>query len=311
MSKVVLNDIAPEIYENSTELTITAPMVGGEVLIDGDFIATHILQKFRNFAFDYDFLFASDEIGEFLRLYKTYSRVRAYDFYRLWQALHAEYNPIENYNSIEINKHGEIIASGTSTTTTDGETTTENENTQTGSINNSNPQMTVTDTYPEITTTHKQGTTVSTQERTTYDNTTFNDVEKNTTQQDTADTTKEAGHTDTHTTSYTADTVTTYNNLKNESGGTTTVDNTTETTTEYNTVTKTIDTDTTSFNTYAENKLTRSGNIGVTTSQQMIESEIALRMKSVIIQFIDVVINSFCYLSLDYESGGDKNIIWY
>lgn len=46
-------------------------------------------------------------------------------------------------------------------------------------------------------------------------------------------------------------------------------------------------------NTITENK---SGNIGVTTSQQMIESEIDLRLKNIYDMYIDKFIKNWCYL---------------
>jgi hypothetical protein len=57
--------------------------------------------------------------------------------------------------------------------------------------------------------------------------------------------------------------------------------------------------------------LTRKGNIGVTTSQQMIDSEIALRLRGIVEEYIDIIIESFCYLALTYESGGDEEIEYY
>lgn len=307
MSRVQLQEIAPEIIENSDELKIVAPVTDATVLIDGDFVCTHILRKFSYWSFDSELLTASTEISEFINYFQTYARVRQEDFYRLWQALRAEYDPIENYNQIEIIKHGEIIASGTSSTATDGTNNGTDTNVQSGDIEYTTPDVT-TETYtPEITTTTTNGTTVSTQERTTYDSTTFNDVEKLTNEQETGDTTTISGNTITNTVSHDANDKTTFNNVTNARTTDNTIHNETATTTEYNTVNKTVDT-ANNFNTYSENKLTRSGNIGVTTSQQMVESEIALRLKCIVEEYIDLIINSFCYLALTYESGGENDI---
>lgn len=56
-----------------------------------------------------------------------------------------------------------------------------------------------------------------------------------------------------------------------------------------------------SFNNGETRKLTRSGNIGVTTSQQMIESELELRKKSVANWLIEFFVKSYFYMLGDNE----------
>lgn len=310
MSRIQIKTIATEIIESSDELQITAPLPDTTILIDGEFISTHILRKFPYWSFDSDLLIASTEFNEFLNYFQTYARVRQEDFYRLWQALRAEYNPIENYNQVEIIKHGEIIASGTVSAETDGTNSGSDTNIQSGDIEYSTPVTTTTIHTPAVTTTTTNGKTVSTQERTTYDSTDFNDVEKLTNEQESDDTSTVSDHTITNTVTHAANDKTIFNDVTNERTTGNTIHNESTTTTDYNTVNKTVDT-ANNFNTYSENKLTRSGNIGVTTSQQMIESEIALRLRSIAEEFIDIIIESFCYLVLTYESGGDEEIEYY
>lgn len=57
-----------------------------------------------------------------------------------------------------------------------------------------------------------------------------------------------------------------------------------------------------SFNNGEIRKLTRSGNIGVTTSQQMIESELELRKKSVANWLIEFFVKSYMYMLGDVEN---------
>ena len=57
-----------------------------------------------------------------------------------------------------------------------------------------------------------------------------------------------------------------------------------------------------SFNNGEIRKLTRSGNIGVTTSQQMIESEIEMRKKSVANWLIEFFVKTYMYMLGDVEN---------
>ena len=311
MSRVQIKTIAPEIINGRDDLRITAPLPDATILIDGEFVSTHILRKFSYWSFDSDLLTASTEFSEFLNYFQTYARVRQEDFYRLWQALTAEYNPIENYNQIEIIKHGEIIASGTVTAETDGTNSGSDSNVQSGNIEYLTPKTTTSVHTPQIVTTTKNGKTVSTQERTTYDSTDFNNVEKLTNEQETGDTTTIPEHTVTTDVTHDANDKTTFNNVTNARTTGNTIHNESETTTNYNTVNKTVADTAQNFNTYSENKLDRHGNIGVTSNQDMINQEWELRLKNVAETFIDIIIESFCYLVLTYDSGGDKEIEYY
>ena len=311
MSRVQIKTIAPEIINGRDDLRITAPLPDATILIDGEFVSTHILRKFSYWSFDSDLLTASTEFSEFLNYFQTYARVRQEDFYRLWQALKAEYNPIENYNQIEIVKHGEIIASGTVTAETDGTNNGSDSNVQSGNIEYQTPKTTTSVHTPQIVTTTKNGKTVSTQERTTYDSADFNNVEKLTNEQETGDTTTIPEHTVTTDVTHESNDKTTFNNVTNARTTGNTIHNESETTTNYNTVNKTVADTAQNFNTYSENKLDRHGNIGVTSNQQMITQEWELRLKNVAETFIDIIIESFCYLVLTYDSGGDREIEYY
>ena len=84
------------------------------------------------------------------------------------------------------------------------------------------------------------------------------------------------------------------------------VDETTNTTSMVTTVTpsntQTIPDISGSFNNGETRKLTRSGNIGVTTSQQMIESELEMRKKSVANWLIEFFVKSYMYMVGDGEN---------
>ena len=84
------------------------------------------------------------------------------------------------------------------------------------------------------------------------------------------------------------------------------VDETTNTTSMTTTVTpantQTIPDISGSFNNGETRKLTRSGNIGVTTSQQMIESELEMRKKSVANWLIEFFVKSYMYMVGDGEN---------
>lgn len=87
-------------------------------------------------------------------------------------------------------------------------------------------------------------------------------------------------------------------NSKNvQSGNTTSAETGTTTTTKQHTTQSSITMDnTTYFADETEGTINKkSGNIGVTTTQQMIESEIELRMKNITEMFIDEYVRQYCY----------------
>lgn len=168
----------------------------------------------------------------------------------MYTALVTDYKPLENYSMIE---DGTDTTAGSDSTTrtgsdktTNGGTTTTEDTTSTTTTNTG----TVTDANNSTATNAVAG----------YDSSTMSDRDKTTTQ-------------DTNTrTDNTTQTAT-------NSGAITQTDDTTSTI-EHNT------TDTTATSSNATHKLTRSGNIGVTTSQQMLASEIDVRVKHEVINYL-------------------------
>lgn len=188
---------------------------------------------------------------------------------KLVAAAKAEYDPISNYDMIE--KSTDIrtpdlineLKLNTTADTTDTRSTTTNGSSDTTTKNLLNQQHTTIETPTgfEETSIHYENP---------YDNPGFKETSKDTTTQNGSRTVTESysGNPDETTTNVIG------NSTTQNSGGTKTVNSGTNTSKE-------TGTDTT------EHTLTRKGNIGVTTSQQMIESEISLAEKMNIFKTIE------------------------
>lgn len=177
----------------------------------------------------------------------------------------AEYNPIDNYNMVEsstdartpdltnqLTLNTTTAMTDTRTTTTEGDSTTTNKLNQTKST----------------TETPNNFTETSTHEVNPYDNPGFVNESKDTSVQSGTRTVAESYSGNADETTVNAGTTIT------NSGGTSTVNSGTNTS-------KVTGTDTT------EHELTRRGNIGVTTTQQMLESEMSLAEKMNIFKIIE------------------------
>jgi hypothetical protein len=331
MGRVQIKTIAPEIIDGKDDLRITAPLPDATILIDGDFISTHILRKYSYWSFDSDLLTASTEFSEFLNYFQTYARVRQEDFYRLWQAMRADYNPIENYNQIEVtetenhqHRHEDRDIDSKYNQTETVSTTHAQTQTVTTRINQVQTVHTKQDRdynydeiqHPKKTVTENPGTTM------THAATSYDSAEPTTTSTDTA------GGETTNTEEYDGNDFL-YQNRENDvitsygfPEGSTAEGDTVKTAytgdpdkveTTHSGQPDHTDDNTETYYTGEADKvtLTRKGNIGVTTSQQMIDSEIALRLRGIVEEYIDIIIESFCYLALTYESGGDEEIEYY
>lgn len=215
----------------------------------------------------------------------------------LWNTLNLEYNPIDNYNMTETENISDVHA-GTLTSkgedvTTKNDSLTNTQNTTNTSTNKET--VTTTDTgsitknvTENGTSKNEQDVTKSTSENTIANNANtnqlygFNSVEAVNSDKQIGDVTQDVTGSETvkdvtniTTTDTTTDetsstnngTVTTENTIKNDVGVTGTTAN------ETNVNVKRDNTDTENKTITTDRTLTRKGNIGVTTSQQMIESE--------------------------------------
>lgn len=215
----------------------------------------------------------------------------------LWKTLNLEYNPIDNYNMTETENISDVHA-GTLTSkgedvTTKNDSLTNTQNTTNTSTNNETVKTTDTGSITKNvtengTSKNEQDVTKSTSENTIANNANTNqlygfnsvdavnsdkqigDVTQDVTGSETVKDVTNITTTDTttdETSSTNNNTVTTENTIKNDVGVTGTTAN------ETNVNVKRDNTDTENKTITTDRTLTRKGNIGVTTSQQMIESE--------------------------------------
>lgn len=185
-------------------------------------------------------------VNDFTDTWRSYIKVRLHDIRRMYDALHAGYDPISNYDMVERSADARSYGKETDTVTPSGSTT-----------------ETSTTTGSETTTYKRQGA----------DSTGFEDYDQ---------TTVNSPVSDPRTTS----TTTSYNLAKSETtrehthDKSATVDGTTLTGADVN-----------------DHILTRKGNIGVTTAQQMIDSELKLRQFQLLANIISGFIKEACFLS--------------
>lgn len=220
--------------------------------------------------------------SDFITTLTRYWDTRKAEYEKIKNAIIAEYNPINNYSMVE--KHTgtdttESKNSGTDTTT-DTHTGTDIL-TKIGSIENEKGTTQTNTAGITAKATNAAVEITSVNQVSAYDSNDFANHDKNiTSTPETIQTVANSG----------ADTI-------EHSGKDTTTNNLTDTTT-YNTTQESsikhghnID-NTTTYDTL----LTRMGNIGVTTSQQMIESEYILRLKHSLIElFLTEFIRNYCF----------------
>ena len=185
---------------------------------------------------------------------------------KLWNALEVEYNPLQNYNMTEIETPAGITHTITPAETTETitpaettETITPAETTETVTP----AETTETVTPPETTETVKPPKTVSENEVSAFNSSGYSDNEKTTTTGD---------DNDKGTNELEVDTAGS-NKLEVDSAGSNKLEVDTAGTNKLEVNTAGSDV----LTVQSDRELTRSGNIGVTTSQQMLQSEIELR----------------------------------
>lgn len=220
--------------------------------------------------------------SDFVSTLLHYWDIRKSEYEKIKNAIIAEYNPINNYNMEE--KHTGTDTTANKHTGTDTTTDTHTGSdilTKTGNIENAKG-TTQTNTAGITTTTTNGAVEVNSINLVSaYDSNDFTNHDKNTTTS--GENTQEVKNSGKDTIAY--------------SGKDTTTNNLTDTTAYNNTLTSNIKyghnvDNTTTYDTL----LTRVGNIGVTTSQQMIESEYILRLKHSLIElFLTEFIRNYCF----------------
>lgn len=199
------------------------------------------------------------------------------DWNRELDALLAEYNPIENYNMVE---EGSDTKSGSDTLTDDyamkRNTKTSGAHTDTFNVG----QDRITDSFGATQTTYGGHTDTSTHSVSAYDSSGWSNAEKDVTEV-AQHIDSEAARSDTHTTDARVDS-TVYGSKQD-----TTVEDAYK------------DTHETEYDNTVEHELTRSGNIGTTTNQMMIRSEIELRSTNffydILFRDVDKLLALGCY----------------
>lgn len=220
--------------------------------------------------------------SDFLSTLQRYWDIRKLEYEKIKTAITAEYNPINNYSMEETHTGSDITVnthSGTDTTT-DKHTGTDTI-AKTGNVENAKGTTQTNTAGIATTTTNGAAEITSVNQVSAYDNNDFTNHDKNTTTS--GENTQEVKNSGKDTIAY--------------SGKDTTTNNLTDTTTYDNTLTSNIKyghniDNTTTYDTL----LKRVGNIGVTTSQQMIESEYILRLKRSLIElFLTEFIRNYCF----------------
>lgn len=200
-----------------------------------------------------------------IKIFELVYNTNKIKYEKLVSAATAEYNPIDNYNMIESSTDvrtpdltNQLTLSTTTAMTDTRTTTTEGDSTTTNKLNQTKSTTETPNNFTET----------STHEVNPYDNPGFVNESKDTSVQSGTRTVAESysGTPD--------ETIVNAGSTVTNSGGTSTTNSGTNTTKE-------TGTDTT------EHELTRRGNIGVTTSQQMLESEMALAEKMNIFKIIE------------------------
>lgn len=218
-------------YDNLTIAGFAMNDSNNATIISGDNVTKYMYNMYGQYV----------TISHLYQMWALYNATHYADFLKSYIAWTDSYNPLENYNSTEINAHME----------NDGKITTETTHGKT---------LTTTPTGVETVTSV-----------TTYDDTSYrpeNKIEQSGT-------------------------------IENAESGTTTV--------ETDQDTKTLNINGTN---YTADKVTgdilkKSGNIGVTTTQEMLRSEIDLRRCPVAMLYIDTFVNTYAY----YVGSGDFGTI--
>lgn len=254
---------------------------GGRVIVGAD-VLKFVLRRFgeRRYIYPSDDTAAGvDDIGE---TWRTFVSAHSADIGKMFTAYNTDYSPIENYRmteqgtdtlSIDKTRNNQFTADNTDTLTRTGTTSTETNST------GKNVDTTTTETKNTGTQTNA-GTADTTNSVAAYNADAMTNRDKQTDQTNS-----------TRTDDLTQST-TNGGEINTQTAGTATVTNNTTDTTKYN---KTETTNGTEQGTETtQHNFTRSGNIGVTTSQQMLTSELILRARNNIAYYaVELFVSQF------------------
>lgn len=240
---------------------------GGRVIVGAD-VLKFVLRRFGERRYIYmadDITAGADDIGD---TWRTFITAHSTDIGKMFDAYNADYSPLENYRmteqgtdtlAIDKTRENQFTAENTDTLTRTGTTSTETNST------GKNVDTTTTETKNTGTQT-TAGTADTTNSVAAYNADEMTNRDKQTDQTNS-----------TRTDDLTQST-TNGGEINTQTAGAATVTNNTTDTTTYNKVETTNGTEQGTETT--EHNFTRSGNIGVTTSQQMLTSELILRARN-------------------------------
>lgn len=241
-----------------------------------DAIGLDINNAWLRFYYDYEYAVTRYDEDQIELLWDVIYQTNQLKYQKLIAVATADYEPIENYNMIETasdvrtpNLTNEMTLNTTASMTDTRSVTTEGNSTNTSQINQTRTNTDTPNNY----------TTTSTHKVNPYDNPGFVNAEEDVSVQTGTRSSTEyySGNPDTSTTIG--------NSTTTNSGGTSTTNTGTNTNKETGTEKN-------------DHTLTRHGNIGVTTSQQMLESELILADKMDLFKIIEQDLASKIFLQV-------------
>ena len=122
MKWVKIKEIQAQLETMKNQLNINS---GNNLICTGDYTYTELIYKYSNFEFN-----QIDENSEpatfFVNLFRNFINTNQKDIDKIYEAMTAKYNPIENYNSNEKTIEAKATAGDKTTTTPTGMVETEN-----------------------------------------------------------------------------------------------------------------------------------------------------------------------------------------
>ena len=261
---------------------IPAPIQsGGKDIVSADILKL-VFRRFNERVYVYSADDVADAVADISEVWRMFVDIHNKDIARISQAITTEYKPLDNYNMTEngsentlttrdissnLTVTNEVILTKTGTVTTGTEATGKNVDTTTSEIKNTGTQTAAdtAETINSIAAYNDTNVSIHDKQNTTTNGTRTDDLTQKTTN---------GGEVNT-----TATSTVTITNDTNDSTHTATAEESTGSNSENGEITHT---------------LTRSGNIGVTTSQQMLSSEIFLRVRNQIAYYaVELFVSQF------------------
>lgn len=261
---------------------IPAPIQSGGTDIVGADILKQVFRRFNDRVYVYSSDDVSSAVNDITDVWQMFVDMHNKDISRISQAMTTDYKPLDNYNMTESgndttelsrNRNGTLSTDNTDTLTRAGTVTTateatgKNVDTTTAEVKNTGTQTAAdtTDTTNSIAAYNDTDVSIHDKQNTATNGTRTDNLTQTTTNGGEVNTTATTSATVTNDTTDTNKTTKTEQSTEQESG-----------------------TDT------VTHSLTRSGNIGVTTSQQMLSSEIFLRVRNQIAYYaVELFISQF------------------